>query len=158
MKSIYQQIVNNEVKPAVIGLGYVGLPLALELGKKCQTYGFDINHERVELMKKNTDPSKELAESDFENANVLFTAEENDLADAGFYIVAVPTPIDEHRQPDLKPLMSACKTVGKVLSKGDYVVFESTVYPGCTEEDCVPVLEEYSGLTFNEDFKVGFSP
>jgi len=158
MKSIYQRIKDNETKPAVIGLGYVGLPLALELGKTCTTYGFDINHERIELMKKHIDPSKELAESDFENTNIHFTADAGDLAEAGFYIVAVPTPIDEYRQPDLKPLMSACKTVGKVLSKGDYVVFESTVYPGCTEEDCVPVLEQYSDLKFNEDFKVGFSP
>ena len=155
---MYQKISKNETKLAIIGLGYVGLPLALEFGKKCATVGFDINRKRIEMMKNNIDPSRELSETDFENTDVVFTADESDLQDVSFYIVAVPTPIDEHRQPDLRPLLAACKTVGKVLSKGDYVVFESTVYPGCTEEDCVPLLEKHSGLKFNEDFKVGFSP
>lgn len=145
-------------KIAVIGLGYVGLPIALEFAKKVSVIGFDIKEDRVELMKRGIDPSRELASSEFENCDILFTANSEDLNEATFYIIAVPTPIDEHKQPDLKPVIAASETVGKVLKKGDYVVYESTVYPGCTEEDCVPVLENYSGLNYISDFKVGFSP
>lgn len=155
---IADKIANNEQKLAVIGLGYVGLPIALEFAKKVSVIGFDINQERVDMMNNNIDPSKELEASEFEGADIKFTANIEDLKEATFYIVAVPTPIDEHNLPDLKPLLGASGTVGKVLKKGDYVVFESTVYPGCTEEDCVPVLEQESGLKFNEDFKVGYSP
>lgn len=154
-----EKLKNKQVKLAVIGLGYVGLPIALEFAKKIKVVGFDINQERVDLMKKKIDPSGELDAKDFEGTDILFTADINDLKDVSFYIVAVPTPIDEHNMPDLKPVLSASKTVGKVLSKGDYVVYESTVYPGCTEEDCIPVLEEVSGLSFaNDDFKIGYSP
>lgn len=155
---IYDQIINKEKTIAVIGLGYVGLPIALEFAKKVKVVGFDINPDRVELMKNNIDPSNELDASDFENTDILFTCNPDDLADVSFYIIAVPTPIDESNLPDLKPLLGASKTVGKYLQKGDYVVYESTVYPGCTEEDCVPVLEKASGLTFKEDFMVGYSP
>ncbi len=156
--SIYNKLVSKEAKLAVIGLGYVGLPIALEFARKIKVVGFDINQQRVDLMNNNIDPSNELEAKDFENCDILFTADINDLKDVDFYVVAVPTPIDAQNNPDLTPLLKASATVGKVLSKGNYVVFESTVYPGCTEEDCVPVLERESGLTFNSDFKVGYSP
>lgn len=143
---------------ALIGLGYVGLPIALEFAKKMSVIGFDINSGRVKLMRNQQDPSKELSSEEFENTDIVFTSEAKDLQEASFYIVAVPTPIDEYNQPDLKPLISASITVGKVLKKGDYVVYESTVYPGCTEEDCVPILEKESGLICGQDFKVGYSP
>jgi UDP-N-acetyl-D-galactosamine dehydrogenase len=120
--------------------------------------GFDINQARVDMMRRGEDPSRELEASDFENRDITFTADINELADVNFFIVAVPTPIDETNLPDLKPLLGASRTVGKVLKKGDYVVFESTVYPGCTEEDCIPILEAESGLKFPADFKVGYSP
>ncbi len=155
---MYNKIIEKKAKIAVIGLGYVGLPIALEFGKKVNVIGFDIKPERIELMKNNIDPSNELRSEDFEGSSVFYTHNINDLRDANFYIVAVPTPIDEYNQPDLSPLLKATETVGKVLKKGDYVVYESTVYPGCTEEDCVPILENLSGLKFITDFKAGFSP
>ncbi len=155
---IYDRLLNKDAKLCVIGLGYVGLPIALEFAKRIKVVGFDIKADRVELMKKNVDPSEELDASAFEGADILFTAQPEDIADANFYIIGVPTPIDKHNLPDLTPVLSASRTVGKFLKKGDYVVYESTVYPGCTEEDCIPVLEEMSGLKFNKDFKVGFSP
>jgi UDP-N-acetyl-D-galactosamine dehydrogenase len=155
---IAEKIAKKEEKLAVVGLGYVGLPIALAFAKKAKVVGFDINAERVAMMKNKIDPSKELATDDFEGCDIEFTANIEDLSDCKFYIVAVPTPIDEHNLPDLKPLLGASESVGKVISTGDYVVFESTVYPGCTEEDCVPVLEKASGLKFNKDFKVGYSP
>jgi len=156
--SIYNKLLNKDAKLAVIGLGYVGLPIALEFARKIKVVGFDINQERVDLMKNKIDPSNELEASDFEGCDIEFTADINDLKDVQFYIVAVPTPIDDSNLPNLRPLLGASATVGKVLKKGDYVVFESTVYPGCTEEDCIPVLEAESGLKFREDFKVGYSP
>nr|WP_262908675.1 nucleotide sugar dehydrogenase [Hymenobacter translucens] len=143
---------------AVIGLGYVGLPIALEFARKLSVIGFDINASRVALMQQNIDPSGELEAKDFEGCDIQFTDSLEVLREATFFIVAVPTPIDEHAMPDLKPLLGASGSVGKVLKKGDYVVFESTVYPGCTEEDCIPVMEKLSGLKFPEDFKVGYSP
>jgi len=155
---IAEKIAKKEAKMALIGLGYVGLPIALEFARKAKVVGFDINQARVDLMRKNIDPSNELEAKDFEGCDIHFSADLEDLRDVNFFIVAVPTPIDQHNLPDLKPLLSASKTVGKVLKKGDYVVFESTVYPGCTEEDCVPVLEQESGLKFGVDFKVGYSP
>src|SRR5690554_1352879 len=139
-KSIHTKLINREEKLDVIGLGYVGLPIALEFAKKMNVVGFDINPERVEMMKNNIDPSNELSAEAFENKTIEFTDSLQDLKEVKFFVVAVPTPIDKFRNPDLKPLLSASKTVGKVLKRGDYVVFESTVYPGCTEEDCVPVL------------------
>lgn len=156
--SIYEKLVNKETKLAVIGLGYVGLPIALEFARKIDVIGFDINEKRVEMMNNNIDPSDELEPEAFEGCSIEFTASIDDLKDATFFIVAVPTPIDESKMPDLKPLLGASTTVGKALKKGDYVVYESTVYPGCTEEDCIPVLEEVSGLKFMDDFKVGYSP
>jgi UDP-N-acetyl-D-galactosamine dehydrogenase len=155
---IYNNLINKESKLALVGLGYVGLPIALEFAKRVKVVGFDINQARVDMMRRGEDPSRELEAADFENRDITFTADINELKDVNFFIVAVPTPIDETNLPDLKPLLGASRTVGKVLKKGDYVVFESTVYPGCTEEDCIPILEEESGLKFPEDFKVGYSP
>jgi len=155
---MYKDIIEKKKKIGVIGLGYVGLPIALEFAKQVSVIGFDINSKRVDMMKQNIDPSGELEAKDFENCDIVFTDQLDVLKEASFYIVAVPTPIDEHKLPDLKPLLGASDTIGKVLSKGDYVVYESTVYPGCTEEDCIPVLEKVSGLKFKEDFKVGYSP
>ncbi|WP_224998426.1 nucleotide sugar dehydrogenase [Cesiribacter sp. SM1] len=158
MNTFFEDLQNKKAKICVVGLGYVGLPIALEFARKFSVIGFDINQKRVDLMRRGVDPSKELAAEEFENTDIYFTADLEEIREARFYVVAVPTPIDEHKTPDLRPLLSACNTVGKVLKKGDYVVFESTVYPGCTEEDCVPVLEELSGLKFCDDFKVGYSP
>jgi len=155
---MYKQIENKEKKIAVVGLGYVGLPLALEFAKYFSVIGFDISEPRVEMMKNGVDPSEELEGSAFDNKDIVFTANIDDIKDASFYIVAVPTPVDEHAVPNLKPLLGASDTIGKVISKGDYVIFESTVYPGATEDDCVPIIEELSGLKFCEDFKVGYSP
>ncbi len=156
--TIYNEIVSGKEKIGVIGLGYVGLPIALAFAKKVKVIGFDINEKRVKMMQKGIDPSQELSKADFKGCDIEFTASLSKLKDAKFFIVAVPTPIDEHNLPDLKPLLAASATVGKCLKKGDYVVFESTVYPGCTEEDCIPVLEKESGLKFKKDFKVGYSP
>ena len=155
---IYQDLIDKNTKLAVIGLGYVGLPIALEFAKKIDVIGFDINQARVDMMRKGQDPSRELDAATFENRSISFTSSIDDLKAATFFIIAVPTPIDHSNLPDLKPLLGASKTVAQVLKKGDYVVFESTVYPGCTEEDCIPILEEVSGLKFQEDFKVGYSP
>jgi UDP-N-acetyl-D-galactosamine dehydrogenase len=152
------QLLNRQKKIALIGLGYVGLPIALEFARKMSVIGFDINSKRVQMMKSGIDPCKELTSEDFDNTDITFTSNPEDLRETSFYIVAVPTPIDEYKQPDLQPLISASTTVGKVVKKGDYVVYESTVYPGCTEEDCVPILERESGLTCGIDFKVGYSP
>ncbi len=155
---IYQKLINKETKLSLVGLGYVGLPIALEFAKHISVVGFDISDERVAMMKKKQDPSEELSAEAFDNCDITFTSKPEDLKEASFHIIAVPTPIDNHHMPDLSPLISASKTVGKILKKGDYVVYESTVYPGATEEDCIPVLEEYSGLKFPQDFKVGYSP
>jgi UDP-N-acetyl-D-galactosamine dehydrogenase len=151
-------IANGEKPMAVIGLGYVGLPVALEFAGKYRVIGFDINARRIAMMQNGEDPSEELSSEAFENRDIRFTSDEDQLREAAFYVVAVPTPITPYKNPDLRPLLSACETVGRVISKGDIVVFESTVYPGCTEEDCVPVIEKVSGLKYMEDFKVGYSP
>lgn len=155
---MYQEIIDKQKKIAVIGLGYVGLPIALEFAKKVPVIGFDIKPHRIAMMKKRIDPSNELPAEAFDNCNIKFTSYLEDLQQANFFIVAVPTPIDDYNFPDLKPVLSASETVGKVLKDGDYVVYESTVYPGCTEEDCIPLLEKISGLKYNKNFKVGFSP
>lgn len=155
---MYKELVDKKAKLAVIGLGYVGLPIALEFAKKICVIGFDINAKRIALMQKGIDPSKEVDGATFNNSDILFTADPQALKEAQFFIVAVPTPVDKYNVPDLKPLISASETVGKVLKKGDYVVYESTTYPGCTEEDCLPVLEKFSGLKSGKDFKIGYSP
>ena len=155
---MYSALVNKEAKLAVIGLGYVGLPIALEFARKVSVIGFDINEKRVELMRQSIDPSGELDKEEFNGCDIHFTSNIEDLRDASFFIVAVPTPVDAHNVPDLVPVQSASTTIGKVLKKGDYVIFESTVYPGCTEEDCLPIIEKLSGLKFCEDFKLGYSP
>jgi UDP-N-acetyl-D-glucosamine/UDP-N-acetyl-D-galactosamine dehydrogenase len=156
--NLYEKLLKKEAKLSVIGLGYVGLPIALEFARKISVVGFDIKADRVEMMKNHKDPSEELPPEDFEGCDITFTANPEDLKDCHFHIVAVPTPIDSHNLPDLSPLIKSSETVGKILKKGDYVVYESTVYPGATEEDCVPILEKFSGLTFGKDFKVGYSP
>lgn len=158
MNAFIKQFVEKKQTLAVIGLGYVGLPIALAFAKKIKVIGFDINSSRIELMKKDIDPSGELDKIDFKDSEIVFTDDLTILKEASFYIVTVPTPIDTFNHPDLTPLLSATKTIGKVLKKGDYVVYESTVYPGCTEEECIPLLEELSGLTLGKDFKVGYSP
>ena len=155
---MYQDLLQKEKKIAVIGLGYVGLPIALEFAKYFSVVGFDINTERVELLRKQIDPSQELPSEAFEEKDILFTAKAEDLRQAHFFVVAVPTPVDTYKVPDLTPLLKASETVGKVLKKGDYVVYESTVYPGCTEEDCLPILEAHSGFKLGQDFKIGYSP
>ncbi len=155
---MYQDLVDKKAKLAVIGLGYVGLPIALEFARKLSVIGFDINPKRIELMKQGIDPSNELSSEDFEGCDIVFTDSLDVLREAKFFIVAVPTPVDEHNVPDLVPVQKASETIGKVIKKGDYVVFESTVYPGCTEEDCLPVIEKLSGLKAIKDFKIGYSP
>ncbi len=155
---IYNELLNKEKTLAVIGLGYVGLPIALNFAKKIKVIGFDINPQRIDMLKQHIDPSKELDKKYFEGTDIEFTHNPNDLKKAHFFIVTVPTPIDDHKLPDLTPLYKASETVGRALKKGDYVVYESTVYPGATEEDCVPLLEKYSGLKYMKDFKVGYSP
>ncbi|MDA1382491.1 MAG: nucleotide sugar dehydrogenase [Bacteroidetes bacterium] len=155
---MYQKLTSGKATISVVGLGYVGLPIALAFAKKVRVIGFDINEERINMMKEGVDPSGEIEPEEFEGCDITFTAKSEDLKNADFHIVAVPTPINPSHQPDLKPLISASTTLGAILKKGDYVVYESTVYPGCTEEDCIPVLEKVSGLKFGVDFKVGYSP
>jgi UDP-N-acetyl-D-glucosamine/UDP-N-acetyl-D-galactosamine dehydrogenase len=176
---MYQDLIDKKKKISVIGLGYVGLPIALEFAKHFSVIGFDINESRIELMKQGIDPSKEIVSKEFEGKDIHFTTDLLDLKEAHFHIVAVPSDIDEHKVPNLKPLKSASETVGKIIKEGDYVVYESTVYPGCTEEDCIPLIEQYSkvqndvlvyanaengsnglkeGLKAGKDFKFGYSP
>lgn len=150
---------NDPVKICVIGLGYVGLPLAVEFGKKFPVTGFDINQTRVNELMAGHDRTLETSDEDLAAAVYLrYTTSISDIKDCNYYIVTVPTPIDNHKRPDLTPLIKASETVGKVLKKGDIVIYESTVYPGATEEECVPLLEKFSGLAFNKDFFCGYSP
>ena len=149
----------TKIKIAVIGQGYVGLPLAVEFGKLYPTVGFDINTTRIEQLSQGIDLTQEMTAEQLQNsAQLKFSSALNDIADANVYIVTVPTPIDVHKKPDLSPLKGASKMLAQVLTKGDVVIYESTVYPGCTEEDCVPLLEQGSGLTYNQDFFCGYSP
>lgn len=144
---------------AIIGLGYVGFPLAVEFGKLYPTLGFDIDLDRINELKRGVDRTHEVSEEQLKSSTFLkFSSVESDLSNYQIFIVTVPTPIDHFKKPDLSPLMKASEMIGKYLKKGDIVIYESTVYPGCTEEDCVPVLENYSGLTFNKDFYCGYSP
>lgn len=149
----------NNIKLSIIGLGYVGLPLAVEFGRKRSVIGFDINQRRIDELRTGNDLTLETTKEELSEAKYLsYTTSINDLHSSNCYIITVPTPIDEYKRPDLTPLIKASETVGEVLKKGDIVIYESTVYPGCTEEDCVPVLEKYSGLKFNQDFFCGYSP
>src|SRR5688572_23993846 len=155
---IYDLLVKKEAKIAIIGLGYVGLPIALAFGKKVPVIGFDISKSKIELLKQGIDPAKEMTSEDFVGSNITFTDSREELKQANFFIVAVPTPVDDHNVPDLRPVKGASEVIGHALKKGDYVVFESTVYPGCTEEDCLPIIERISGLKMGPDFKMGYSP
>jgi UDP-N-acetyl-D-galactosamine dehydrogenase len=154
----FTALLQKKEKIAVIGLGYVGLPVALAFAKKLSVIGFDINAERITLLQNNIDPSKEVNTAGFDGCDIQFTNSLEILRGASFYIVAVPTPVTENHVPDLCFLQAAATTIGEVIKKGDYVVFESTVYPGCTEEDCLPIIEVTSGLKVGIDFKLGYSP
>lgn len=158
MANLYEQIVSKEKLISVIGLGYVGMPIAVAFAKKARVIGFDLNKEKVELYKKGVDPTKEVGNEIIKDTTIEFTSEESDLKKAQFHIVAVPTPVKEDHTPDLAPLESATRLVGRNLTKGSIIVFESTVYPGVTEDICIPILEKESSLRFGEDFKVGYSP
>jgi UDP-N-acetyl-D-glucosamine/UDP-N-acetyl-D-galactosamine dehydrogenase len=155
---IYEKLLMKEARLSLVGLGYVGLPIALAFARKLSVIGFDISAERIEMMNIGIDPSDELEPETFHNTDIVFTAEKNLLKEAAFHIIAVPTPIDKHNLPDLTPLLSATHAVGTILKKGDYVVYESTVYPGTTDEECRVILEELSGLRCGIDFKLGYSP
>ena len=155
---MYPSLTRKEKTLAVVGLGYVGLPIALEFARHFRVIGFDINTARVEMMQRGEDPSRELAPDAFQGTDIHFTTNPEDLRAAHFFVVAVPTDIDEHKVPNLTALQKASVSVGKALKPGDYVVYESTVYPGCTEEDCQPILEAQSGLKAGRDFKLGYSP
>lgn len=149
----------ENLKIAIIGLGYVGLPLAVEFGKKLPVIGFDIDQKRIQELQNGQDHTLEVSPEELKQATHLsYSANLDDLRSCNFFIVTVPTPIDEFKQPDLTPLIKASTSIGKVLKKGDVVVYESTVYPGATEESCIPVLEQVSGLKFNQDFFAGYSP
>jgi UDP-N-acetyl-D-galactosamine dehydrogenase len=156
--NLYEKIKNKEEKISLVGLGYVGMPIAVAFAKKAEVIGFDISTEKVELYKKGIDPTKEVGNDVIKDTTVEFTADETKLKEAKFHIVAVPTPVNADHTPDLKPVESASRTVGRNLTKGSIVVFESTVYPGVTEEICIPILEKESGMKCGEDFKVGYSP
>jgi UDP-N-acetyl-D-galactosamine dehydrogenase len=149
----------SELKLCIVGLGYVGLPLAVEFGKKYQTVGFDINKERISELRSFFDRTLEVDEDGLKKAlKLTYTSDASDVSDCNVYIITVPTPVDKYNKPDLTPLYKASETVGRLLSKGDIVIYESTVFPGATEEECVPVLEKYSNLRFNTDFYCGYSP
>ena len=157
--SLFDKIVKKEEKISLVGLGYVGMPIAVAFANKgVDVIGFDLNKEKIELYKNGVDPTKEVGDEAIKNTTVFFTYDENDLKKAKFHIVAVPTPVNTDHTPDLTPVIGASTIVGRNLTKGSYVVFESTVYPGCTEDVCIPILERESGLKCGEDFKVGYSP
>ena len=156
---LYEKLIKNEEKLSLVGLGYVGMPIAVAFAKKgVDVIGFDLNKSKIELYKSGVDPTKEVGDEAIKNSTVYFTHEEKDLQKAKFHIVAVPTPVNTDHTPDLTPVVGASEIVGRNLTKGSYVVFESTVYPGCTEDVCIPILEKESGLKCDVDFKVGYSP
>ncbi len=149
----------ENARVGIIGLGYVGLPLAVEFGKKSPTIGFDINQARIDELSAGRDSTLECSDNELAEAKYLsYTSSLQELKECNVYIVTVPTPIDEHKQPDLTPLIKASEALGTVVNQGDIIVYESTVYPGATEEDCIPVVERVSGLKFNQDFFAGYSP
>ncbi len=155
---LYQKIINGEEKISLVGLGYVGMPIAVAFAKKVKVVGFDLNKHKIELYKKGIDPTKEVGDGEIKNSTVEFTCDEKDLQTAKFHIVAVPTPINPDKTPDLFPVEGASQIVGRNLTKGSIVVYESTVFPGVTEDICIPILEKESGLKCGVDFKVGYSP
>ena len=157
--SLYNKLISREEKISLVGLGYVGMPIAVAFANKgIDVVGFDLNKAKIELYKNGVDPTKEVGDEAIKNTTVYFTSDEKDLQKAKFHIVAVPTPVNTDHTPDLTPVIGASEIVGRNLTKGSYVVFESTVYPGCTEDVCVPILEKESGLKYGVDFKVGYSP
>ena len=156
--SLYEKIVAREESIAVVGLGYVGMPIAVAFSKKAKVIGYDINAEKIEMYKKGVDPTKEVGGEAIKNSAVEFTADESKLRNAKFIIVAVPTPVNTDHTPDLTPVIGASEIVGRNLSKGAIVVYESTVYPGCTEDICIPILEKQSGLKCGVGFRIGYSP
>lgn len=156
--SLYKNIINKKEKIALIGLGYVGMPIAIAFAKKADVIGFDLNKEKIELYRSGIDPTNEVGNETIQNTTVFFTADEKELQNAKFHIVAVPTPVNQDKTPDLAPVIGASKILGRNLTKGSVVVYESTVYPGVTEDVCVPILEKESGLKCGVDFKVGYSP
>lgn len=155
---MFNELIQKEKRIAVVGLGYVGLPIALEFARKFRVIGFDINTDRVSMMQHGEDPSREMNAEAFSGGDIVFTADPADLKLAHFFVVTVPTPVDDYKVPDLKPLQRASEAIGQALKPGDYVVYESTVYPGCTEDDCLPILEQHSGMKLGADFKIGYSP
>ena len=156
---LYEEIAGNRESISLVGLGYVGMPIAVAFAKKgISVIGFDLNKEKIELYKNGVDPTKEVGDDVIKKSTVYFTSDESDLRKAKFHIVAVPTPVNTDHTPDLSPVIGASEIVGRNLTKGSYVVFESTVYPGCTEDVCVPILERESNLKCGVDFKVGYSP
>ena len=155
---LYEKIVNGEEKISLVGLGYVGMPIAVAFSKKVKVVGYDLNAAKIELYKKGIDPTNEVGNEAIKNCTVEFTADEAKLREAKFHIVAVPTPVNDDHTPDLTPVEGASHTVGRNLTKGSVVVYESTVYPGVTEDICVPILEQESGLKCGVDFKIGYSP
>lgn len=156
--NLYEKIVKKEEKISVIGLGYVGMPIAVAFAKKVDVIGYDISKEKIELYENGIDPTKEVGDEAIKETTVEFTADESKLKEAKFHIVAVPTPINSDKTPNLSPVEGASRTVGRNLTKGSIVVYESTVYPGVTEDICIPILEEESGLKCGVDFKIGYSP
>jgi UDP-N-acetyl-D-glucosamine/UDP-N-acetyl-D-galactosamine dehydrogenase len=155
---MYQSLIEKRKKLAVIGLGYVGLPVALAFAKKMSVVAYDLSQKKIEALLQGIDPNQESASSAFEDTDIEFSSDFNALKKAHFYIVTVPTPVDPQNLPDLSALLAATRSLGQVLKKGDYIVYESTTYPGCTEEECLPVLEKISGLRAGADFKIGYSP
>src|SRR5690625_4472753 len=155
---LYEGLINKEESISVIGLGYVGLPLAVAFSKKVNVIGFDINEEKIDLYKRGIDPTEEVGDETIQKTNIQFTADEAELRRAKFHIVSVPTPINMDKTPNFTPLNKASEMIGHNLTKGAIVVYESTVYPGVTEDICIPILEKTSGLTCGIDFKVGYSP
>lgn len=156
--SLYEKIVDGEEKIALVGLGYVGMPIAVAFAKKVKVIGFDLNEEKINLYKNGVDPTKEVGDEIIKNTTVEFTSDETRLQDAKFIIIAVPTPVNTDHTPDLAPVIGASEIVGRNITKGSIVVYESTVYPGCTEDVCIPILEKASGLKCGVDFKIGYSP
>ncbi len=156
--NLYEKILKREESISLVGLGYVGLPIAIAFAKKVNVIGFDVNKDKVDLYKRGFDPTNEVGDQEIKDTTIQFTSDPNDLRKAKFHIVAVPTPVDDNQTPNLSIVKAATKTVAENMSKGSYVLFESTVYPGVTEDICIPILEKYSGMKINKDFKVGFSP